>query len=170
MTTNPSDTAWLFAAGTLLAGVLLVLLASGIRRSRGLAPGRTLALDNVALHSERHGLSGRPDRIVRVGRTVVPEEWKSSGRLWPGHIAQMGVYFLLIEERFGVRPPHGFVVLGTGERHRVENDEKLRAWVLDLAGRIRDARSMLREPLEVRPRPAQCRSCGQRGNCALRAG
>ncbi len=156
---------WLIAAAVPLAGALLVLVARRIRRVRGLASGRTLALDDVTLYSARYQLSGRPDRIVRIGRAVIPEEWKSARRLWPGHIAQMGAYFLLIEERYGVRPPHGYVVLGTGKRHRIENDAKLRGWVLDLAGQIRAARARPHEPIGARPAPSQCRSCGQRINC-----
>lgn len=165
MRPHPNDPVWLFVAGTLLVGVLLIFLARKMRRARGLAFGRTLALDDVTLYSSRYRLAGRPDRIVRVGKTVVPEEWKSAKRLWPGHIAQMGVYFLLIEERYGVRPPCGYVVLGTGRRHRIENDAKLRDWVLDLAGQIRAARTRLHEPIGARPRPSQCRACGQRINC-----
>ncbi len=28
---------------------------------------------------------------------VIPEEWKNSRRVWPSHLAQLGVYFLLSE-------------------------------------------------------------------------
>jgi CRISPR/Cas system-associated exonuclease Cas4 (RecB family) len=77
----------------------------------------------------------------------------------------MGVYFLLIEEELRVRPMHGFIVLGDGTRHRVENSEELRAWVLRLAGQIRDARTRVDEMIVVEPRPGQCRTCGMRGNC-----
>jgi CRISPR-associated exonuclease Cas4 len=77
----------------------------------------------------------------------------------------MGVYFLLIEERYGVRPPHGFVVLGTGKRHRIENDARLRDWVLGLADQIREARRDLHRSIPVDPKPTQCRSCGQRSGC-----
>jgi CRISPR-associated exonuclease Cas4 len=165
MTPQNAESIWLIAGGILFLGVLIVLIAWRMRSVRGLASGQTLALDNVTLFSSRFQLAGRPDRILRVGKKVIPEEWKSSRRLWPGHIAQMGVYFLLIEERYGVRPPHGYVVLGTGKRHRIDNDAKLRAWVLDLAGQIRTARARVTEPIPVKPRPGQCRSCGQRLEC-----
>ena len=77
----------------------------------------------------------------------------------------MGVYFLVIEEELGVRPPYGIVVCGDGERHRIENDAALRAWVLDLAGRIRAARDQVATPIPVSPKPGQCRPCGLRGHC-----
>lgn len=77
----------------------------------------------------------------------------------------MGVYFLLIEDRLGVKPPYGFVVTGDGRRHRIDNDEGLRAWVLELAGQIRAARAAVTVPIPVTPAPGQCRPCGMRGRC-----
>ena len=96
---------------------------------------------------------------------VIPEEWKQSRQVWPPYLAQLGVYFVLIEDQLGVRPTHGFLVLGDGTRHRVENDDRLRGWVLDLAGRIREARKSVSVPIPVNPKPGQCRPCGQRANC-----
>ena len=149
----------------LLLGLMLLLLGRSLRRRRGLGAGRTVALDNVTLVSRRYGLVGRPDRLIRTGGTVIPEEWKSSQRLRPWHKAQVGVDFLLIEEQLGVRPEYGIVVTGDGQRHRIQNDDALRAWVLDLAGRIREARKAVMAPIPVTPKPGQCRPCGMRGSC-----
>jgi CRISPR-associated exonuclease Cas4 len=63
----------------------------------------------------------------------------------------MGVYFLLIEEELRIRPSHGFIVCGDGTRHRIENTDDLRAWVHDLAGRIRAARAVVSHPIRVEP-------------------
>ena len=160
-------TAWVAAGAALalLLGLLLALLGRGMRQRRGLGGSKTVSLDRITLTSRRLGLTGRPDRLIRAGGMVIPEEWKSSRRVWPSHRAQMGVYFLLVEDRLGVRPTHGFIVLGDGTRERVENTESLRAWVLDLAGRIRVARARVGEVIVVEPRSGQCRVCGQRGNC-----
>lgn len=70
----------LFAVALVLAflGLLLVVLAYRGRHGRGLGSGETVALDNVTLFSERLKLTGRPDRIVKQGETLIPEEWKSS--------------------------------------------------------------------------------------------
>jgi CRISPR-associated exonuclease Cas4 len=69
----------LFAAALVLGllGLLLVVLAVRGRRKRGLGSGETVALDNVTLFSERLKLVGRPDRVVRQGENLIPEEWMS---------------------------------------------------------------------------------------------
>ena len=155
----------LAAALALLLGLWLMRAGRGMRLRRGLGGGRTVALDNVILTSRRLGLTGKPDRLVKGGGTVIPEEWKSALKVWPSHLVQIGTYFVLIEDRFKVRPPHGFIVTGDGVRHRIENTPELRAWVLDVGGQIRRARAAVAVPIPVDPRPGQCRKCGQRGNC-----
>jgi hypothetical protein len=68
-------------------------------------------------------------------------------------------YFLLIGDQLRVRPTHGTVVCGDDTRHRIDNDEHLRAWVLDLAGQIRAARREISMAIPVNPKPGQCRPC-----------
>ncbi|MFO0849931.1 MAG: Dna2/Cas4 domain-containing protein [Gemmataceae bacterium] len=145
---------------------LLLLVISLLRRARrGLGAGETVALDNVTLYSPRLRLVGRPDRVVKRGGHYLPEEWKSSRRVNRGHELQLGTYFLLIEEEYGVRPPFGVVVLGDGSRVRVRNTEALRAEVLSIAARIREQRARLSLPVRVNQPANKCRRCGQRGNC-----
>ena len=165
---NPPASLWLWlgvATGVLVLGVLLLRAGGALRRNAGLGEGRTVSLDRLTLTSDRLGLTGRPDRIVRQGDRIILEEWKSARTLRPWHLAQLGVYFLLIEERFGIRPEHGFIVLGDGTRHRIENGEELRDWVLGMAGQIRAARGRLEAPMPVEPRLWQCRPCGMRPHC-----
>src|SRR3954470_4878089 len=158
---------WLLAAALVLGllGLLLVVLAVRGRWKRGLGSGETVELDDVTLFSERLGLVGRPDRIVREGGTLIPEEWKSSHRVSDGHRLQLGAYFLLIEEEYGERPPFGVVVLGDGSRVVVKNTEELRGRVLAIAEQIRESRRAIREEITVRQPPTKCRACGQRTNC-----
>jgi CRISPR-associated exonuclease Cas4 len=158
---------WIALASVLalLLGLCLILIGRGMRTRRGLGGGKTVSLDRVTLTSRRLGMTGRPDRLVKAEGTIIPEEWKSSPKVWPSHRAQMGCYFLLIEEELRIRPTHGFIVCGDGTRHRIENDKKLRLWVLEIAGQIRAARAAVCQPIPVEPRPGQCRSCGQRKNC-----
>lgn len=153
------------AALAMLAGFLLMLAGRTMRAGRGLAAGKTVSLDQVTLRSQRLGLTGRPDRLIKAEGTIIPEEWKSSRVLRPWHRAQMGVYFVLIEEELKIRPPHGFIICGDGTRHRIENDDRLRSWVLGLAGQIREARGEITVPIPVYPRPGQCPPCGMRAHC-----
>ena len=149
----------------LLLGLVLVLVGGSMRRRRGLGSGRTVSLDRVTLTSRRLGLTGRPDRLIRSGCTLVIEEWKSARHVRDTHRAQMGVYFLLAEDCYGIRPSHGFLVTGDGARRRIDNTPELRAWVLGVAGQIRAARVVVNRPMAVDPSPGQCRSCGQVANC-----
>jgi CRISPR-associated exonuclease Cas4 len=149
----------------LLVGLWLMLAGRGMRRCRGLGGGKTVSLDKLTLRSHRLGLTGRPDRITKANGSIIVEEWKSSRTPRPAHRAQMGVYFLLIEDQFGIRPTHGFIVCGDDTRHRIENDEGLRRWVLDMAGQIRTARADVALPIPVNPSKGQCRACGMRWHC-----
>lgn len=149
----------------LLVGLVLMAAGQGMRRRRGLGRGRTVSLDRVTLTSVRLGLTGRPDRLIKAGGSIVVEEWKSARILRSWHRAQMGVYFLLVEEELRIRPTHGFVVCGDGTRHRVENTEELKSWVLGLVDQIRAARAAVAVPIPVNPTLGQCRACGMRGNC-----
>jgi CRISPR-associated exonuclease Cas4 len=158
---------WIAVAAVLavLLGLLLMLAGQSMRQRRGLGGGKTVSLDRVTLTSVRLGLTGRPDRLIKADGTIIVEEWKSSRQVWPSHRAQMGCYFLLIEEELRIRPTHGVIVCGDGTRHRIENTEELRAWVLELAGQIRAARAAVTEPIPVNPRRGQCRPCGMREHC-----
>jgi CRISPR-associated exonuclease Cas4 len=120
----------------------------------------------VTLTSLRLGLAGRPDRLIKADGSLIVEEWKSSRQVWPNHRAQMGCYFLLVEEELRIRPSHGFIVCGDGTRHRIENTDELRFWVLELAGQIRAMRAAVTVPIPVIPRPGQCRPCRMRERCS----
>lgn len=80
----------LVSAALVLAflGLFLIALAKRGRAARGLGAGAAVALDNGTLFSECLKLGGRPDRIVRQGETLIPEEWKSAKRVSDGHKLQ----------------------------------------------------------------------------------
>jgi CRISPR-associated exonuclease Cas4 len=148
-----------------LLGVILAVLASWARIACGLGHGETVTLDDVTLHSESLGLVGRPDRVVKRGDSLIPEEWKSSRRVEPWHVVQLATYFLLIEERYGVRPAHGFIVLGDGTRKRIANTKEIRDRVIEIASEIREARRRIEGTIPVSPPRWQCRVCGVRSRC-----
>ena len=137
---------------------------------RLLSGSATLAVFTCYRHaiSECRRLVGRPDRIVRRGRELIPEEWKSGRRLEPWHEYQLGTYFILIEEHYGVRPPYGLLVLRNGKRRRVRNTDKLREDVLAVAGEIREARRRMHSELPGATEESRCRACGQGSICTQR--
>ncbi|WP_165074783.1 CRISPR-associated protein Cas4 [Paludisphaera rhizosphaerae] len=161
---------FLVAALLGLLGLVVVVIAWARRRVQGFGSGRTVALDDVTLYSKRYGLVGRPDRIVKEGDDVVPEEWKSSRQVSHGHRLQLATYFILIEENYGRRPPYGFVVLGDGSRVRVENTEELCSEVVEIAERIREHRARMAEEIPVQQPAWKCERCGQRENCGQASG
>ncbi len=144
--------------------------ASDERAEAGFIAGRTLELDSRTLYSPRYGLAGKPDRIVDRDGVPIPEEWKSAGNVYPSHRVQMGVYLLLVEEEYGVRPPYGVIVLGDGKRVVVHNTGELRAQVLGIAEEIRATRRRPAIPILVRQPPAKCRACGVHQACRQRSG
>jgi CRISPR-associated exonuclease Cas4 len=89
----------LASAVLLVLGLVLLLAGRRIRLRRGLGGGKTVSLVRITLTSPRLGLTGRPDRLIRQGGMVWPEEWKSSRQVRPSHRAQLGVYFLLSAQR-----------------------------------------------------------------------
>ena len=153
---------------TLGLSVLVLVFALIWRHKAGFGYGKTISHDNVRLSSKRYMLRGKPDRIVQRGRYFIPEEKKSGLRLTESYQAQLGVYFILIEEEYGVRPPYGFLVLGDGRRVKVKNTRRLRSLVIAIAERIREHRHWLDDPLPPPATPAKCRNCGQRQNCEQR--
>src|SRR3954452_17432693 len=148
-----------------LLGLALLIHALRTRWARGFISGKTVTLDNVTLFSKEHLLVGRPDRIVKQGKALIPEEWKSSKKVQPWHIAQLGTYFILIEEHYGVRPPYGVIVTGDGSRKQIANSEKLRGRVLGIARQVRAARRQVAFELKASPERWQCQACGQRSRC-----
>jgi CRISPR-associated exonuclease Cas4 len=159
-----------WVAGLLVCGVVLVIAGQWLRKSYGLGAGQTVSLDQMTLVSRRYGLAGRPDRLIKSHGVIIPEEWKSSRKLQASHRAQMGVYLLLVEEHFGIKPPYGVVVCGDGSRHVIENTESLRAWVLSIAAEIRKRKTVLSQPHIVQTTPAKCRACGMRNSCGQARG
>jgi CRISPR-associated exonuclease Cas4 len=85
-----------------LLGLFLLLIARRRRARAGFGRGQTVSRDDMRLVSPRYGLSGRPDRIVKVNGHYIPEEKKPGRKVYDAYRAQMGVYLLLIEEQYGM--------------------------------------------------------------------
>jgi CRISPR-associated exonuclease Cas4 len=169
---------WLLLVALALGGLGLWLwLRSGtVRRQTGLPEGRVVYVDTGAwdrcerpLFSQRHGLTGRPDYLVRSGEGLVPVEVKSGAapeQPYPAHVLQLAAYCLLVEEQEGQVPPHG--ILKYGDR-AFEID-----YTPDLRAELLQALEALRRDLHARDvdrnhdEPARCHGCGYRNHCDQR--
>ena len=153
--------------------VILLLLVVTLYRAYGSGREREveiLSRDQTNLKSDRLGLSGRPDRLVRLKNgMIIPKEKKSSNRLYDSHRIQVGAYLLLIEDAYAIRPSHGLVELGDGRVERIDNTEQLQTWTINVAEAIRAQRADPLKATPVRANPRQCRSCGVRDLCHKRA-
>jgi len=163
----------LIAAALILAAVFLLTRAREQRRIGGLPDGALVYSDNAAgecpvLVSHRHGLKGKPDALVRTesGHLIPVERKKTRApRRGPydGDLIQGAVYCILVEEETGRTPP--FMRIQYADRWFDEPyTPEVKAWVLETAGRLRQARRQNNCHRSHRI-AAKCRNCGQRGNC-----
>jgi CRISPR-associated protein Cas4 len=133
-----------------------------------------LAIDGGVLLPEREyvsykqGLAGKPDALVREEGVVIPVERKPlAKKLRDRYVAQLLVYMRLVEEFEGVRPPHGYLLLGAQcRRVKVVNSPAKQAWV---DGLLREMRRVLdgASP-SPQPHPKKCNRCEVRDRCAAR--
>ena len=127
----------------------------------------TLKQQNI--YSARYGLSGRPDRIVRTARGIVPVELKSSAAPRTGpheaQLAQLFAYCLLVEERYQSTVREGMIEY-SDRAFTIPFDEQRRKWILDLIAEVKQAKRLHSEPGRSHHHPARCRACGLRGSCS----
>ncbi len=163
----------LLVLALLLAVAACILLARWMRSRRGalrIAEGTIVSADDSlirapTLRSERLGLVGRCEHLLRVGGAYVPVEQKPSARrLQQSHILQVGALCLLVQDVYGVRPPYGVVVLAGGSQERVVFTEELERGVVRS---MAEMRRMLENGEAPGPRwvPAKCRACGYHPVC-----
>jgi CRISPR-associated exonuclease Cas4 len=121
------------------------------------------------LRSDRYGLSGRPDYIIRTGEGSVPVEVKT-GRVPQGphfsHILQVAAYCLILSDVEGRRPTYGILRYGDVE-HEIEFDTDLEGLLLS---KVDEMRGIIRsgEAHRNHERNGKCRSCSRRSICPER--
>jgi CRISPR-associated exonuclease Cas4 len=122
--------------------------------------------DNVRLHSDRLGLTGMVDRVIRQDGRAYPVEVKfTSGPARLNHRVQLAGYAMLLREVYGVAVPHGYIVRLPDETvDRVD----LNASLMDATGRLMES---LREMLTTEAAPpanpiqGRCIDCEYRNFC-----
>jgi len=119
--------------------------------------------------SDKYGLSGRPDYIIKLQAGLIPVEEKK-GRTPRGplfsHILQVAAYCVLIEEVTGKAPPYGILKYPEHE-HEIEYNEDLKQVVLE---KLSEMREIIRteECHRNHERPGKCISCSRRQVCPER--
>ena len=114
-------------------------------------------------------LAGRPDALISEGGYIIPVERKPLARkIRDRHVAQLLVYMRLVEEFEGVKPPYGYVILGSNcRRIRIENSPQRQAWLQKYIDEMREVIATGK----ATPTPVlkKCRKCDVRDSCAYRA-
>lgn len=171
----------LIALLCLLLGLWLQRRSQQITAQLGLPTGEIVYSDTGAwdavtepLVSYRYGLVGKPDYLVAVptakGSLRVPVEVKSGNhRHHPrlGHILQLGAYCLLVEDKWGQRPPYGLLHYADGTLQIAFTDQ-LRAEVLAAVAALQAAAAattMKRNHTVA----ARCQQCGYAHGCGAQA-
>jgi CRISPR-associated exonuclease Cas4 len=160
----------LLLAVAIVTYLVLGRLQSGRRASLGLANAAVLAADDSAirsptLRSDRLGLIGRPDHLVRIDGHLIPVEQKPRARrVHDSHVMQLAAQCLLVSEVYGVRPPFGLLVLAGGVCAQVPFTPALERRLLET---IADMRELLASNAEPGPRwvARKCQPCGFFSTC-----
>ena len=169
-----SSAALVFALFLLVAAVALFVLARRLRQRSGLPRGKVIYSDTgawrrneQALFSATYGVTGKPDYLVRDQKAIIPVEVKSSSApATPreGHILQLAVYCLLVEENLGQRPSHGLIQYAD-RTFTVDYTDELRENTLRTLGEMRLAAELPSGPHRSHHNPRHCASCGVRDAC-----
>lgn len=168
---------WLLLALLLaVAGASLLLYTRRQRLAAGLPAGQIVYADTGLwqrcerpLFSQRYGLSGKPDYLVKEHGQMVPVEVKPGRRAtepYEGDILQVAAYCLLVEEEHGKRPRYGYLKYQQVV-FRIDYTEELRRYLLS---KLEAMRRDVHAP-DVAPshnEPQRCLRCGHRYVCHRR--
>lgn len=161
----------------LALGLVLLLVGASTWPGTGLPSVQVVSADVGAalstvrtLVSERYGLTGKPDYLVRIAAGVVPIELKSAhlprtGRPHEGNRMQLAAYCLLVEDTMQASVPYGVIKYRDGSV-RIPFTDELRERLLSLLPEIRAARKDATECHRSHRQRARCLKCGYRVICS----
>jgi len=145
---------------------------SSIRKELKLPDGEIIYVDDLKsspiLKSQKYGIWGRPDILIKVGDDYIPVEIKT-GRIPKGplfsHIMQLTAYMLLVEENYRT-PPYGLLKYGPYV-YRIDYEEDLKKILLK---KVEEMRRALKtgEVHRNHNRVGKCLHCSRRDICPER--
>ena len=115
--------------------------------------------------SPKLGLAGKPDAIVLENKFYIPIERKAFGkRPRDRDIAQLLVYLRLVEECEGIRPPHGYIIMGpNAQRFKIDNTEARQIWLSGILDKMREI--INGGECHPDPHPKKCPKCTVSSRC-----
>ena len=145
---------------------------SRIRKKLKLPDGEIIYVDDLKeaplLRSDKYGIQGRPDLLIKVGNDFIPVEIKT-GRIPRGplfsHIMQLTAYMLLVEENYKT-PPYGILKYGPNMYH-IDYEEELKKLLLQKVDEMRKALKT-GEVHRNHHRVGKCLHCSRRDICPER--
>lgn len=160
------------AALLLVAGLLLWLLSGRALRRTGLPAAEIVAQDTAAREPGRtlvdrtHGLTGRPDYLLRTREGLIPVEVKPTRRAaqpYESDLLQLAAYCLLVEAETGRVPPYGLLVYADHQWRIPFTPARRQQLITTLAAMRADLAAA--DVARSHQSPARCRGCGLRQAC-----
>lgn len=156
-----------------LFSLFLFWQSAARRRATGLPGGKVVYTDtrnwgevDQPLYDPVWDLTGKPDYLVRQGRSLIPVEVKS-GRTpaapYDSHIYQLAAYCLLVERVMSVRPEYGLIRYPQ-RTFRIDYTAALEKNLKDLLDEIR-AEKRKRSVNRSHNIPVRCKGCGFQQSC-----
>jgi CRISPR-associated exonuclease Cas4 len=167
---------WLLGASIFLYYVLRgTEIASKLRTLHGIEKGKVFYTDKIdnkseVLISKKFQVSGRPDSIIKIDDKYIPVELKT-GRVPKGpyfsHILQIAAYCVLVEDKYGIRPPYGIIKYGKEKEFKIDYTPELKELLNEKVNEMQKAingKKLHRNHNRI----GKCRYCSRRKKCPER--
>ncbi len=128
-------------------------------------------VDEPLLQSEKLGLSGSPDRLVKINGELVPSIIKTGNMpqsgVWSSDRLALTAYSILVEEKYNSSVEKGFVEYARwGKVREVLIKRHERRKVLTIRDRIKKIHEGF---MPEKPKDAPCEHCGFTGICDVKS-
>ncbi|MCD6512974.1 MAG: CRISPR-associated protein Cas4 [Thermoplasmata archaeon] len=123
------------------------------------------AYEGEEIVSEKYGIKGKPDYIIRLNEDYIPVEEKSGDSEHPyfSHVMQIIAYCMIIEDKYGSPPPYG-ILKYRNRQFRIPYEEKWKKAVMKIRENI--LRDMERGEAHRNHRSKEkCATCARREFC-----
>ncbi len=130
-----------------------------------------LVQDEPVVCSEKFGLSGSPDRLIKINDAFVPSIIKAGNMpqngIWQGDRIQLTAYSILVEEKYNSVVERGFVEYARwGKVRAVVIKRHERRKVLQIRDKIKKIQGGF---MPEKPKDAPCEYCGFTGMCDVKS-